>query len=617
MIQPVMGNKIISPKIFLAVMLMGFLSIHALIAQVANMTSKMAPSGLGYLEYLPSDYQTSGKKYPLMIFLHGLGERGNGTTDLYKVATHGPPKHIKNGHKMTFTVDGVAQTFIVISPQLSTSQGNWYTSIVDGIVNYAISNYRVDTCKVYLTGLSLGGNGTWNYAYSSNNSKNKFAAIASIAGWGSSTYGCTISSRKIPVWAFHGDADKTIGISRQQAMIDAINNCTNPVANPKALFSIYPGVGHNSWDRAYSTDHTYHNPNLYEWFLQNSKCTVTNKAPLANAGLDKTITLPSNSAVINGSGTDSDGTITSYSWTKISGSTTTLSNSNSINLSVSNLLAGTYVFRLTVTDNKGAKGNDDVKITVVNPQTTQVTSNGNGLAAIYYDNIDFTGATISRIDTSINFNWGYGSPSSRIGTNTFSARWSGEIQAPSTGTYTFYASSDDGTRLYINNQLVIDNWFNGNNQKSGIITLSGGQKYPIRYEYYEDGGGSKCQLYWSSTTITKTIIAKKFLYSTTPASISSTSLNREMETTEESATLLAYPNPANENIEIIFSSQTEGMAKISICDMTSKVLFNKDINLNLGQNKIPVSLNDFHNGIYIINIENAGKKLTNRFQVLK
>lgn len=261
--------------------LIGYLFLLGTIskAQVANQSAKITSGNLGYLEYLPSDYKTSNKTYPLLIFLHGIDERGNGTTELSKVAVAGPPKEIKNGHPMTFSVGGKSHTFIVLSPQLSTKKGLWGEADVNEIVEHALQSYRVDTCRVYLTGLSLGGGGTWNYSYSKSNAKNKITAIAPIAGFGPNYdpegKGCIIAKRRIAVWSFHGDKDNVVTIDKDQIIIDAVNNCTNPVASPKALFTIYPGVGHNSWDRAYKTDHTYHNPNVYEWMLSKRKNTCT------------------------------------------------------------------------------------------------------------------------------------------------------------------------------------------------------------------------------------------------------------------------------------------------------------------------------------------------------
>ncbi|XXT25376.1 hypothetical protein WME94_27995 [Sorangium sp. So ce429] len=219
---------------------------------------------IGYLEHLPSDYATSGaQRYPTMIFLHGNGERGR---DLDDVTTHGPPKHIKNGHTMEFTVDGKTERFIVISPQLSSPSGQYPVPWLTCVVDHTLAEYRVDPDRLYITGLSLGGFGTYTAATSAALAP-KIAAIAPIAGGGTESKACVIADNHIAVWAFHGDADTTVTLSKGRAMIDAINAC-DPPPDPPPLFTVYPGVGHNSWDRAYNTGHTYHDPNVYEWLLR-------------------------------------------------------------------------------------------------------------------------------------------------------------------------------------------------------------------------------------------------------------------------------------------------------------------------------------------------------------
>jgi hypothetical protein len=138
----------------------------------------------------------------------------------------------------------------------------------------------------------------------------------------------------------------------------------------------------------------------------------------------------------------------------------------------------------------------------------------NGLTAVYYDNIDFTGTTVTRIDPTVNFNWGNGSPSSLIGPNTFSARWTGQVQPEFTQTYTFYTTSDDGVRLYVNGQLIINNWSDHSpTENSGTIALVAGQKYDIRLEYYERNGGAQVSLSWSSLSRSKQIIPQNRLFS--------------------------------------------------------------------------------------------------------
>jgi glucose/arabinose dehydrogenase len=139
---------------------------------------------------------------------------------------------------------------------------------------------------------------------------------------------------------------------------------------------------------------------------------------------------------------------------------------------------------------------------------------GNGLKAEYFDNIDFTNPKITRVDPTVNFNWGNSSPDTSIGVDTFSAVWSGQVQPLYSETYTFSTRTDDGVRLFVNNQLVINNYFDQSpTERSGTITLQAGQRYDIRMEYYENRGGAVAQLSWASATQAKQIIPQSQLYS--------------------------------------------------------------------------------------------------------
>ena len=121
---------------------------------------------------------------------------------------------------------------------------------------------------------------------------------------------------------------------------------------------------------------------------------------------------------------------------------------------------------------------------------------------------------LKRLDPMVNFNWGDpGSPDPAVPVDNFMVRWTGQIEAPITATYTFHTQTDDGVRLWVNNEQLIDNWTDhSNTHNSGDIALTGGQRYDIRLEYYENGGGAVCELSWSSPTILREPIPSQYLW---------------------------------------------------------------------------------------------------------
>ena len=227
--------------------LMGCAAINAKPAKVGTQSAEMLKRKVTksmeckYLLYLPADYEKDAKKrWPLIMFLHGAGERGD---NLNLVKKHGPPKMIAEGKSFDF---------IVVSPQCPNDL--WWPEQTDILINLLdeIENkYRVDTDRVYLTGLSMGGFGTWMLA---EKFPQHFAAIAPICG-GSERYAAS-RLKKVPVWAFHGAKDKTVPVERSQEMVDAVKK-----AGGDAKLTIYPEAEHDSWTQ------TYNNPELYEWFL--------------------------------------------------------------------------------------------------------------------------------------------------------------------------------------------------------------------------------------------------------------------------------------------------------------------------------------------------------------
>lgn len=169
--------------------------------QVAVSLSETA-APFGFHQYLPPAYRTDrSRAFPLLVFLHGKDERGDGKTLLPRVLQHGPPRVIRANEWLS------SRPFIVLSPQLDTTRGAWPVEKVDAFINHAVETYRVDTARIYLTGLSLGGHGTWTYAAAHSD---RLAAIAPVCGEGTlikeqgNSY-CALSS--LPLWTFHGGDD--------------------------------------------------------------------------------------------------------------------------------------------------------------------------------------------------------------------------------------------------------------------------------------------------------------------------------------------------------------------------------------------------------------------------
>ena len=160
---------------------------------------------------------------------------------------------------------------------------------------------------------------------------------------------------------------------------------------------------------------------------------------------------------------------------------------------------------------------DDLVIRSIPEPAPPTNSNGDGLKAEYFNNQNFTDLQLTRTDTTVDFNWGDGAPDPTIGADTFSVRWTGQIEPRYSETYTFQTTTDDGVRLWVNNQLVIDQFVDqAPTNHTGTITLEAGQKYDIRLDYYENGGGAVAELYWSSSTQAFEIVPQSQLFSTTP-----------------------------------------------------------------------------------------------------
>ena len=215
--------------------------------QHAQTLEKQVTIKLDYLLYLPADYGKDAKKqWPLILFLHGSGERGS---DVNKVKVHGPPKIVEKNPESP-----LAKGFIVVSPQCPAGRG-WKADTLIVLLDDIQAKYHVDVARVYLTGLSMGGFGTWDLAA---NYPDRFAAIAPMCGGGQPEMARRL--KNTPTWVFHGDADPAVPVKRSDDMVEALKKLGSDVK-----YTRYPGVGHDCWTESYA------NPDLYTWFLSHDR----------------------------------------------------------------------------------------------------------------------------------------------------------------------------------------------------------------------------------------------------------------------------------------------------------------------------------------------------------
>lgn len=271
--------------------------------QTARPRGSVAGVNLGFYEYLPPGY-SSGESFPVVIFFHGIGERGNGLMQptlgtnadgttyvkekaLTAVLVNGPPKLIKNGKNLPA---------IVISPQLPLSRGSWAIDVTGPFVDYILNHYRVNRDRVYITGLSLGGGGAWIY---SKMNPHVVAAVVPVCGYDGNTDIANLIGK--PVWAFHHEVDKVVAYSRttskmkiltgidpelnrpqdnyspgytasfdatKKAWVWVKESLTTPAVPPaanKQIMTTYEGSSHNSWGKAYNDQA------MWDWLFQQSK----------------------------------------------------------------------------------------------------------------------------------------------------------------------------------------------------------------------------------------------------------------------------------------------------------------------------------------------------------
>ncbi|MBV4357065.1 T9SS type A sorting domain-containing protein [Pinibacter aurantiacus] len=396
---------------------------------------------LGFYSYTPPDYNNNpANKFPVIIALSGAGEKGNGTTDLDKVFTSGIGYLLKTKKAtMQFSYpNGVHGSFVVLLPQLDPKYLNWAPGYVGRMISWAKANLNIDPDRIFITGYSLGGGGTWIYPASGKDSAMRIAGIVPVSASGlpaaNAFDSCNIGKGGTAVWAIHTSDDNQIPTTTTSKIVNGVNACLPAPITP--IQTWYPIGNHQIYDLKIFPDtaNQYAYPNIYQWMLGVNRKNVgtANQAPIANVGATDTTVVVTTSyhyrkTITGVLSTDPNDVIIKYLWSWVSGDKTKIYPFNSPvyylpvdfnntswprnDLDYRNMTwpdqnfeftaLGTYVFNLTVTDMFGATSsvNKTVRLTNNSVNTAPYVSLGN--------NVTLT-ATAS--DTSVNisatvFDW--------------------------------------------------------------------------------------------------------------------------------------------------------------------------------------------------------------------
>lgn len=717
---------------FFSLLLLMSLSINFAFAQGTHKAVKLGTSSAqyGYYEYLPTNFNKNSGKYPLLIFLHGAGEKGNGKDQLNRAIKFGPGKEVENGKNFPF---------VILSPQTNEW---WDAKKLNDLISLAIKNYNIDENRIYMTGLSMGAMGTFHFAA---NFPDRLAAMVGYAGKADNSKVCRYSH--VPLWAFHGDKDPTVHVSGSQTLVDTYNKC-NP--KTKAKLTILAGQKHWGWNEIYGGTSR---GDIYGWMLQHSKngkpaaepvvAKAPNKAPVANAGSDKSVTLPQGEISISGSAKDEDGSVKSYSWQKVSGPGVEMNGSNTATLKLKKLNAGNYVFRLTAKDNAGASASDEMKLQVKAAAITKkeespkkgssnksvtafagsdktltlpvrkellygtakfvnstarsykwekvkgpsVNMNGSGAnltlsqlnegeytfrftvensaGQVHSDEVKLTvqnkkgsKATVSTQTPPVNTSASNGSDqglnysyykidpkkswsklpdfrtlkadktgkisnfdlSPRTQNDYFAFSFDGFIKVDKEGDYFFYTYSDEGTKLYINDKLVVNNdGLHSSKVKYGRVKLGPGN-HKIRVEYFENTAGERLYVSYKGPGVELQQIPESRLSTGNNSNMISQGqdLQNELAVVPE-ASLKLYPNPAQDQVQLQLGNLEEEVVAISILDMSGRTLYQGDHQTSNGANAVSLSLQDMglHKGVYLMTVQGKQQNTLQSFRFIK
>jgi len=362
-------REVKSRKVIRTVFFLFFIfQLNAEAQTTAGRLTAMNGEKIGFYQYLPPGYNNdTTTKYPMIIFLHGIGEKGNGLEPAMKqLNCCGIPKFIVMGYDMRFTWNGKTEGFVVIYPQLASRYTTWQNYYVDEMIRFGKSHLRIDTNRIFLTGLSLGGGASWVYASASVNNGKKLAGIVPVVSPCFLTNGCNVANAKLPVLTVHAVDDTIANPACNVNTIQAVIDCGAEV-RPNTIQ--YVNGGHFVWvKRAYDPSYRYNNPTVYEWMLAQNRSFKPNKKPIVKVSGNITIPAGRGTTVLDASASvDPDGKIVRFIWTKISGpSSGMLTHELDSRANLKELLyPGVYTYEVRVIDDRAEWSSARMKVTVL------------------------------------------------------------------------------------------------------------------------------------------------------------------------------------------------------------------------------------------------------------
>ncbi|HEY8935014.1 MAG TPA: alpha/beta fold hydrolase [Cyclobacteriaceae bacterium] len=550
---------------------------HTIQAQQVVATSSW---GTKFLLYTPPGYNPATPA-PLLVYLHGGGSIGNDFTILTKssASDKGPPWLIANNKWPA------SRPFIVISPQMhrntlikNKNDQEWNMDTVNEMINYVKTQFNINANKLYFTGMSFGGAGSWTYAQTY---PDKVAAFVPISGKTDLTKACIV--KNIPVWVFHGANDKLVFPTHSINMVNAINACS-PAGKAKPNLNLLNAKEHEGWNDVWDGTDGYL---VFDWLLKFTKNSTANVAPYVTAGADLRILQRSAPLSIAGEYFDTDGTITAVNWTKISGPSITLSNTNTNMLKLTNLVPGTFEFELRVTDNSGAQSFDRVIVEIVSSVAATDVS-VNKLVLI-------NGATNADIG---NLTEGMVINTTSLGITQFNVR--AEATATTTKSIRFRVNTDQNTRTIGTLPFLIRKV-----SSSTEWTMANGT-YNICATPYKSSGAK------GNPGVS---LCYKVIVTNTPATrVETEELSSDL-TGENSFDIHVYPNPARDYIHIQGDSKCQTNTNFTIVNLMGQEIQRGTLSHEELQSGTDIRFTNPRTGIHFILLRNQNLNHKIKFDV--